>query len=149
MLTYPRECYILLGMTPLKHPGGRPRIYQTPEDMQPLIDDYFEKTKIWTIPGICYHLGFDHRHALADYAEQYPEFSATINRARLKIELQRNERLVDGDTKNVNGMKFDLTNNFGWVEKTETDNTHRFPNAINWQIVKENERVEPEASAEV
>jgi hypothetical protein len=94
-------------------------VYKTPEEMQPIIDDYFTTHKIWTIPGICLHLGFCHRHALADYARTYPSFGATVSRARTRIEEQRNEKLVDGDTKNVNGMKFDLTNNFGWTEKQD------------------------------
>ncbi len=108
-------------------PAGRPPIFKTPEEMQELIDDYFSSCDSthtrYTIPGIAYHLGFSSRTQFPDYAKDRPEFSDTVSRARLKIECQRSGDLIDPDTKNVNGIKFDLTNNFGYHEKMETEHS--------------------------
>jgi hypothetical protein len=99
---------------------GRHLLYETPESFQAKIDEYFLWAdacgKKYTVPGLCYFLGFEDRHSLATY-EKRLNFSATARRARLKIEEQRAQDLVDPMSKNVNGIKFDLENNFGYREK--------------------------------
>lgn len=139
----------------MAHAGGRPPLYKTPKDMQLAIDDYFNKcdSKIkkvlskdgnstleinapepYTIAGLNYHLGFTTSNALADIAKDKEEFSDTITRARLRVESQRSGHLVNPDTRNSNGIKFDLTNNFGWKDKSETE--VKFPDGI---IIKSND----------
>jgi hypothetical protein len=123
-----------------RHPGGRPRIFNTPEEMQAKIEEYFKqcdsrKSEVlgkgpegetvvleisdparYTVPGLAYFLGFCSRTELPDYAKDHPEFSDTIRRARLKIEEQRVEDGTDPTTKNSNGIKFDLSNNFNYKD---------------------------------
>lgn len=115
-------------------------MFNSPEQMQVKIDEYFalcdsatkkvilkdengaqyvdeiSNPEPYTIPGLAYHLGFCQRQELAEYARNYAEFSATIHRARLKIEAQRIKNCSDVDTKNSNGIKFDLTNNFNYKD---------------------------------
>ena len=105
--------------------NGRPPKYKTAEDMQIGIDEYFvdcdTNDKPYTVAGLAYFLGFQDRHSISEYAEK-DKFTATIKRAKLKIEMQRSESLVKG-VGNVTGMIFDLKNNYGWRDKTEIDNT--------------------------
>ena len=121
-------------------PAGRPRLFNSPEEMQVKIEEYFktcdEATKQvlvkqengsqkveeinsplrYTVPGLAYHLGFCDRHGPSEYATDYPEFSATIHRARLRIEQQRVQDGAAPDTRNSNGIKFDLANNFKYKD---------------------------------
>ena len=67
--------------------------------------------------------------SINDYAKK-KRYTHTIARAKLRIECQRNSALVNAESKNVNGMKFDLQNNFGWKEVQEIDQTNHFPDGI-------------------
>ena len=122
---------------------GRPATYKTVEEMQEVIDKYFEdcdgeyvvidgcvvtdkngypiktKPRPLTITGLALALGFSGRQALLNY-EDKPEFMDTIKRAKSRIEQYAEERLFDKD--GVNGAKFNLSNNFkGWSEKQQID----------------------------
>lgn len=131
-------------------PAGRPPFYSTPEELQTAIDEYFAdcdkqiKTivtkrgevveipypKRYNLVGLNYFLGFSSHSALSELAKDKPEFSGTVTRARMKVEACRVDDLVNPDTSNVNGLKFDLTNNFGWKDKTEQDLNVKFPDKI-------------------
>lgn len=107
-----------------RNKGGRPRLYDSPEAMQEVIDEYFtvhlqstEPPKPPTVSGLCYYLGFDDRGALAEY-EKRPEFSRTIKRVRARIE-EYLETALHGN--NVTGVIFNLKNNFGWKDKSEKE----------------------------
>ena len=50
-----------------KHPGGRPRKYSTPEEMQIVIDQYFDDHQKPTICGLALALGFAQRKSLLNY----------------------------------------------------------------------------------
>ena len=76
-----------------KHPGGRPALFKTPEDLQAKIDEYFDIVKQEKLedptrtPGIAelaYHLGFDSRQSLYDQEKRNDEFSYITKRARLR-----------------------------------------------------------------
>ena len=59
-----------------KHPGGRPRKFGTPEEMQIVIDKYFEDNPKPTICGLALALGFAQRKSLLNYegyGEEFPE----------------------------------------------------------------------------
>ena len=105
-----------------KHAGGRPPFFVNPEDMQAGIDKYFKECKEnkvpTTIPGLAYALGFEDRQSLLDYKGK-PEFSCTIKKARLRIEIERNEMLLTEG--NAAGKIFDLKNNFGWIDQTDVE----------------------------
>lgn len=99
---------------PEKNVGGRPLLYSDPDLMAVKIEQYFDQVDaddVPTVAGLCYFLGFEDRHALAVY-EKREGYSATVKKARLKIEEDRSKRLILGP--NTAGVIFDLTNNHGW-----------------------------------
>lgn len=106
---------------------GRPRMYETPEDMQKNIDLYFtdcqkrrEENPLSappTLSGLSYHLGFEDRESFINYAN-YDEFSRTVKRAKLRIENILEEMLF---MPSCTGTIFNLKNNFGWKDKHEHD----------------------------
>jgi len=104
-------------------PAGRPRLYSSPEEMQEKLNDYYADCELreapLTIPGMAYFLGFEDRHSISEYAN-FPEFTATIKKARMKVEQQRVENLVSGKG-STPGQIFDLKNNFDYKDKQETE----------------------------
>ena len=124
---------------------GRPRLFNTVEDLQNKVEEYFEYIKgefVWvtdsdengkpidkkqwerlpeppTITGLAYFLGFESRQSIHDY-EKNGEFSYTIKRARILVEKYYEMYLTSGNS--PSGAIFALKN-FGWVDKTvnETD----------------------------
>lgn len=114
---------------------GRPPKYDSVEEMQDKIHDYFtngikERTVIIgrapnqtsiiipvpTITGLVLHLGFESRQSFYKY-EKKQEFSYTIKKARLFIETEYEEQLQHGNTV---GAIFALKN-LGWKDKSEQD----------------------------
>lgn len=104
-------------------PTGRPRLYETPEEMEPAIEAYFtecdEGDRPYTVPGLARALGFADKQSLIDYAGR-AEFSFTIKAAKARIEEQRAEALVTRQSGHV-GLIFDLKNNFGWKDQQDID----------------------------
>ena len=120
--------------------GGRPPIFTSVEEMQKLIDKYFEDCdgkvledengnpmrnkdgkiirddrRPYTITGLALALGFNSRTTLLNY-EGKEEFMDTIMRAKSRVERYAEERLYDKH--GSNGAKFSLANNFkNWSEK--------------------------------
>lgn len=122
---------------------GRPLMYETPEEMQKVIDRYFKRceghkkmkpdksgyicdkygvpllfdAKPPTITGLALALGLSGRQALLNY-EGREDFVDTVTRAKSRVEEYAETRLFDKD--GAAGAKFSLANNFkGWAEKTE------------------------------
>ncbi len=116
-------------------------MYKTPEEMQEVIDKYFEECKGHiliddegkaildkynhpiivdgrppTMTGLALALGFTNRQSLLNYKAR-PAFTDTITRAKSIVERYTEERLFDKD--GCNGAKFSLQFNFsGWREAT-------------------------------
>ena len=105
-----------------KRTVGRPLKYESPEELQRLIDEYFEQTPVEkrTITGLAIALDTD-RSILCNY-EQRDEFSNTIKAAKRKIE----------HAYEMHGMEhrsaFDIfrMKNMGWQDKTEVDQTVKY-----------------------
>lgn len=97
---------------------GKPPIMKSPEQMQKLVDEYFEQNANWTITGLCLHCGFCSRQSFYDY-EPKPEYSYIIKRARLMIEHGYEKALMSDK---VTGPIFALKN-MGWTDKQEIDHT--------------------------
>ncbi len=124
---------------------GRPPKYNTPEEMQRLIDLYFLACRahqdgdtkrlegisdedllivkdvecvVPTVSGLAYILNMS-RQAICDY-EKKDRFLDTIKRAKLRIEMSLENRLAGNA---VTGSIFNLKNNFGWKDKTETEHS--------------------------
>lgn len=129
-------------------PAGRPPKYNNPEEMQRLIDLYFLACKVTatedasyiadlseedaeivssiddavpTVSGLAYLLGMS-TEGLREYGNK-DEFSATVKRAKQRIEISLEQRLAGN---NVTGAIFNLKNNFGWKDKTERENSGGF-----------------------
>lgn len=119
----------------VENPVGRPPIFQNAQDLANAIDGYFKtgvkirkivvgkapntqvvEIPVPTITGLCYHIGFESRQSFYDY-ELKPEFSYTVKRARLFIEVEYEEQLTMGNTV---GAIFALKN-MGWRDKQETE----------------------------
>lgn len=115
-------------------PAGRPPMFSNPEEIQKLIDEYFKDAFmdaapgihvkvpnpnfIPTITGLCLHCGFESRQSFYAY-EDKPEFSYTIKRARMMIEMEYEKRLHA----NANAGAIFALKNFGWTDKQEIDQT--------------------------
>lgn len=107
--------------------AGRPPKFESKEQLQNLIDLYFiscqdekgEWKKPPTITGLANALDTT-RETLLNY-EDKEEFSDTIKRAKEQVHQYVEEYLFTG--KNQTGAIFNLKNNYGWKDKTETDLT--------------------------
>jgi len=105
---------------------GRPRLYPDPEEFASKTDAYFKemeaKERPPTLAGLCLFLGFSDKQSFSNYESYGDEFSLTVTRARLMIEVDRHERLIDKGLFTP-GVAFDLKNNHGWKDKTEQELT--------------------------
>ena len=117
---------------------GRPAKYETVEDMQKLIVEYFNECeaegKKPTVTGMGYVLGMDRKDLLnyercfeLDRLKQYPDsvrrgFVNTIKDAKRFIESCLEDKLINGNTTPI-GLIFALKNNYGWVDKQEIKQT--------------------------
>ena len=120
---------------------GRPPKYVTVEQMQAVIDQYFEDCKGEPIIGddgrpildkygqpfiinqrpptvTALALGFTSRQALLDYQAK-KGFVDTVTRAKSRIEAYAEERLFDRDGQR--GAEFSLRYNFRWVNDEKKD----------------------------
>lgn len=131
----------------MKHAGGRPPLYDSPEKMQDVIDEYFAECdnrikeihtkegdsvgvnvpEPYTMSGLAYALGMS-RQTVIDYKNK-DEFLDTIKRARARVERDVERRLMEGTT-GAAGPIFNLKNNFSWRDKSEVESsgeiTHKF-----------------------
>jgi hypothetical protein len=122
-------------------PAGRPLQYETPEEMQEIIDRYFDACLIRrkemagielseeeielcsithdehpTVSGIALVLDLN-RKTLLDYQGR-EEFHPTVKKAKARVEGYVEQRLHN---QACTGMIFSLKNNFGWKDKKETE----------------------------
>ena len=150
-----------------KRPVGRPPMFTSKEEMQKLIDNFFEECdgkpfldkdgnpvrnkdgkiirddrRPYTITGLALALGFTSRQALLNY-EGKDEFIDTIKRAKARVERYAEERLYDNN--GANGAKFSLANNFkGWTEKQQIEADVKNKVTINVALVDDEEEADAE-----
>ena len=96
---------------------ARPLIYETPEELQEAVDDYFNCNDRVTLSGLALHLGFDSRQTLYNYGER-DEFLDIIKKARMTVEATYEERLIYEP--NQTGVIFSLKN-MGWKDSKHLD----------------------------
>lgn len=146
-----------------KNKGGRPPRYKTAEEMQKVIDEYFEEctgrlytdengepkldrfgneiylgAKPPTVTGLALALGFTSRLALLNYQDK-DEFVNTVLRAKAKVEEYAESRLFDRD--GANGAKFNLSNNFrGWRESQNVEISGKDGGPIQYEAMSAEER---------
>lgn len=103
--------------------GGRPRIIESPERMDELVDGYQAKCQEEdapiTLTGLIHHLGLSSRQSLDDYAT-YDGFSDSVKRAKLLVEMAYEHRLIAGGQ--AAGPIFALKN-MGWSDRQEVDHS--------------------------
>lgn len=112
----------------LNNNGGRPPVFQTLEELETKIEEYFNDPDhdyreigetIWqkkpiTITGLALYLGFVSRQSLYDY-EKIEEYSCAIKKARLRVEQEYEAKL---SRNNPTGSIFALKN-MGWKDTSE------------------------------
>lgn len=124
----------------MAHAGGRPKKYKSADDMQVIIDSYFDScyedktildkdgnyvgtekimVRPLTITGLALALDMT-RDMIIDYQDD-AEFSNTIKKAKMKCHNFAEEQLFTN--KSAAGVIFNLKNNYGWRDKTEQDIT--------------------------
>lgn len=131
-------------------PVGRPPKYTSVEEVQEIINDYFANdaymgegdSRIFapTISGLAYALGLT-RQGLLDYSNK-EQFSDTIKDAKQRVEVALEQRL-HGQA--VTGTIFNLKNNFGWKDKTESEISGRDGGPIRTDNTWSVEFINPEA----
>jgi hypothetical protein len=102
---------------------ARPLKFQTVEELDEKILSYWhhcvKEQRPLTVTGLALWLDTT-RETLLDYEER-DEFSDSIKRAKLTIQNYVEEYLFTG--KNIAGAIFNLVNNYGWTNKSQTDVT--------------------------
>lgn len=111
-------------------PGQPPR-YETAADLELKVEEYFSsliddeialgKTKVPTMAGLAFFLGFKTRQSMYDMEKRGKDFAFVVQRARLAIEAGVEQLLIrEGKA----GQIFWLKNHSDYVDRVETDNTH-------------------------
>lgn len=114
---------------------GAPRKYETPEQMQEIIDEYFreckENGKYPTVSMLAFRLDMSRKNLIEyencielDHLKNCDDemrrcFSNTVKKAKAYIEGGYEDRLIN-DGRTPIGTIFTLKNNYNWVDKTET-----------------------------
>lgn len=103
-------------------PVGRPPYYETSEEMQIIIDKFFDDCKTQelhpTVTGLALALDLT-RQGLINYENKgNKDLVDTTKKAKLRVEAHIEQRLFHN---NAVGCIFNLKNNFGWKDKTEQE----------------------------
>ncbi len=111
----------------VKNPGGRPKIWETPESLELEIKEYFdeyqESGKPLTLERLALRLDVD-RDTILRYSKD-EKFYGVIKRAKEFIISTSTERLQEKGS-NVIGSIFYLKNRADFVDKREVDMTGDF-----------------------
>lgn len=120
--------------------GGRPKAFDNPEELQTLLNNYFDYCdkdietitdskgnikivhKPYTMSGICVYLDI-HPDTWSEYNKK-SEYSETIKKARKKVENYCEENTMTGRLNPIFSI-FSLKNNFGWVDKIDINTTNQ------------------------
>jgi len=116
----------------LKASLGALPFYQSPQHLQHAVNMYFDqltyldgettRSRPPTIAGLTLALGFKSPKALKSYEEKGDEYSHVVETARTRIEEWKNTMLLETKGSST-GVIFDLKNNHGWAEKSQTTQT--------------------------
>lgn len=114
-------------------PAGRPLKFESLEDLQAKIDDYFDRTPVnqQTITGLALALDTS-RETLCNYQSR-EEFFDAVKKAKDRVEYSYELSLrTRGSAGDIFGLK-----NFGWRDKTEQDLRVEFPTPILGGLAKD------------
>ena len=145
----PNSKYCWQHQPDVKDVGGQRPKFETPAEMQKLINDYFDSCFIeaeteegevyqkqirpFTVTGLAYSLGMT-RQGLLDYQAKSQKFNDTITRAKTRIEMYAEEQLFRNQGK-TNGVQFNLKNNFNWKDKQEIDHGVKDISSVEIELV--------------
>lgn len=105
---------------------GRPRAFNSVEELESKINDYFEycnkENKPYTMSGLAYYLDVD-RKTIVNYTKD-EDYFPTIKKARDRVQMQLEENALM-NISNSTFTIFNLKNNFDWKDRIET-NTENF-----------------------
>lgn len=105
---------------------GRPRAFNSVEELESKIKDYFDycnkENKPYTMSGLAYYLDVD-RKTIVNYTKD-EEYFPTIKKARDRVQMQLEENALM-NISNSTFTIFNLKNNFDWKDRIET-NTENF-----------------------
>ena len=105
-----------------KNKVGRPRIIESPERMDELVEEYRAECKAaeepLTLTGLIRHVGLSSRESFDEYGRR-SEFSDSVKSAKLLIECEYEKRLHGP---NAAGGIFGLKN-FGWKDSQQHELT--------------------------
>lgn len=100
---------------------GRPMVFESPEQMQAAISEYFrkcrEQNRPMTIEGLSVALEIN-RRTLLNYEKlpQYKEFFPTVKKAKETVQADMVERGLSGNNNSTLSI-FLLKNNYGYEDK--------------------------------
>ena len=120
---------------------GRPKKYPTAFELGIAVDLYFlscdESGTPYTVEGLAYTLDVD-RDTLLNYAkdEDDSERRYIVRQAKLRIQQNVMERGLSGKGDRVVTI-FNLKNNFGYVDKVETESSVLINGVVGMKIVAE------------
>lgn len=101
-------------------PGGRPRYYNSSQELEEVSDQYFKeknrKNEPYTMSGLALFLGFSDKTMLYEY-EKRPEFSHSIKQMRARIEEQINLSTARNECPPAYGIF--MLKNFGWRDRID------------------------------
>lgn len=116
---------------------ARPKLYTNVEDMEKIINKYFEecdkKDKPYTMSGLAYALDMD-RKSLLNYSKD-ETFFPTLKKAKQKVEQQLEENALSGKA-NATFTIFNLKNNYAWRDKFEYEDTSENKNGVMDELVE-------------
>jgi hypothetical protein len=111
-----------------KHAGGRPPIWENPEDLQKQIDGYFadcrDRERLPCIAGLAYHCGVD-RQTIYNYSEK-DRFFGILKKARDYVLMKMEESMTHGE--GAGGLIF-LAKNYGYTDQRVV--THDVQGSLN------------------
>jgi len=127
----------------MTHPGGRPLKFQDVTELGRAIDAFFDMCDVtgdpYTITGLALALDTT-RKSLTDY-EHRPEFSATIKKAKTRVENYAEKRLFTGQP---TGPIFALKN-FDWSDKQDMNIGGQADNPVKMDTTIEIIHVKPKS----
>lgn len=132
-----KEYAVLKGRGKMKR--GQPLKFKSVEDLENSIEDYFieceAKERPLTISGLAICLGTN-RQTLLNY-EDKDEYFDTIKTAKNIIENYAEEQLFTNSK--TGGIIFNLVNNWGWKNKTESEIKHQVEKIDGFKYVVPND----------
>ena len=101
---------------------GRPKAFNSVEELESKINNYFEycnkENKPYTMSGLAYYLDVD-RKTIVNYTKD-EDYFPTIKKARDRVQMQLEENALLNKG-NPTFTIFNLKNNFDWKDKIETN----------------------------